>query len=159
MGCHTWFARPITKNEFELMREYCAQEAEQWLSDTPINREFDTVNLHLMDMIIRSVKENIPCIDGKYWYQFGWGSGNPKLPNDFTYKISWKNGKLYVDCDEFHNIGRVALGIYTYPHKIIHNKKELRRYTRKRYFNLTEQDHKLLSEFWATYPDGIMYWG
>lgn len=160
MGCHTWFARPMTNDEFELMKEYCVQEAEELYGDTSENRQYeDGVQLHLRDMIVKSFENNIPCIDGMYWYQLGWGSGNPKLSENFSYKVSWKEGKLYVDCDEFHETARVALGIYTYPHKIIHNKRELRRYTGKRYFNLTEQDHKMLSEFWTKYPDGIMFWG
>lgn len=159
MGCHTWFARPITDEEFSLMKEYCIQEAEELLGDTPENREDDWVDLPYLEKVKESFEKNIPCIDGMYWYQLGWGGGNPKLPPNFDYRITYKDGKLYVDCSEYHEVARVALGIYTYPHKIIHSKKELRRYTRKKYFNLTEQDHKLLSEFWARYPDGIMYWG
>lgn len=156
MGCHTWFARPVTPKEFSLMQEYCMQEAENFFGDNPENRKAGYVDLYRFNLIKKSFRENIPCIEGAYWYQLGWGAGNPELPDRFY--VSWMDGRLFVDCSEFHETARVSLGIYTYPHRIIHNKKELRRYTGRRYFNLTEEDHQKLSEFWTKYPDGIMYW-
>ena len=52
-----------------------------------------------------------------------------------------------------------SIGIYTYPHKFIHNKRELRRYIGKKYFNITEHEHWVLDFFWKKYPGGIMLWG
>lgn len=159
MGCHTWFYRPLTDEEFKLVREYCIQDAEELLGDTPENRKADAVNLGYLNEVYKSFEEDIPCIFGKYyWWQMGFGFRNPKLLDKGILVVIIRN-KLYVEIMDMHETARVSTGIYTYPKKIIHNKKELRRYVRKRYFNLTEKDHEMLSRFWRDYPDGIMMWG
>lgn len=32
MGCHTWFSRPITEEEFELMKQYAQLKFIIWLA-------------------------------------------------------------------------------------------------------------------------------
>lgn len=157
MGCHVWFYRPIKDEEFELMKEYCIKDAEDFWGDTEKNREFNCVDLSQRDLIVKSFRENIPCIDGFYWYQLNYGCHNPKLGEGFyTYFVE---GKLFVECMEFWDLGRCEFGIKTYPKKVIHNKRELRKYVGKKYFNLTNEQNKKLSEFWSKYPGGIMCWG
>ena len=154
MGCHIWFAGPLTDSEFQLMKDYAAIEAEQYADEGLISKAFAR-------NVAKSVETNKPCVDGFRWYDYHYGWSNPKLPEEFRHSpIISDRGKLYICADhEFHNIARVSIGIYTYPHKIIHNKKELRRYIGKRYFNITEEEHDKLTEFWMKYPGGIMQWG
>jgi len=157
MGCYTWFARPVTDREFQLMRDYAIIQAEELLGNSEFNRKHGFYNPSMLDEIRRSVRTDLPCIGGRYhWYELGWGNGNPELDADFI--PIYRQGELYADCAEFNGTCYSSLRVYRYPNKIIHNKRELRRYVRKQYFNITEEDHEKLSRFWKTYPGGIMYW-
>ena len=69
MGCHTWFSRPITEEEFKLMRDYAPTE----IYNTTL---YDDC---LYKLLMKSYNEDIPCVYGKYWWQLGYGSSNPKL--------------------------------------------------------------------------------
>lgn len=158
MGCHIWFERPITDKEFALMKEYAVIAAESYLPKDGEDFECDFNETHV-EAIKRSVEtgEPQPELYNCTWWQLGYGETNPALGEDFT--VFNKNGTLYVDVGEFHNTARESIGIYTYPRKIIHNKRELRRYLGKKYFNITPREHERLSEFWKKYPNGIMSWG
>lgn len=96
MGCHTYFSRPITEEEFQKMKEYAPTEI---------------YNL----------------------------AGDPKL-------------KLFVEVDEYYDLFRIG----HYPRKIIRNRKELRKYLRKRYFQLTDEQLEKISEFFKRYPGGVI---
>lgn len=163
MGCHAWFKRPITDDEFNLMKAYAVYSAEKMeheLVEYYANEGLVyNIDQAFIDAVARSVETGEPQTElyNSTWYQLGYGSDNPELGEDFS--VSYKNGTLYVDCPEYHNTARVSIGIYTYPRKNIHNKHELRRYIRKRYFNITSEEHAKLDEFWKKYPDGIMEWG
>lgn len=37
MGCHTWFSRPITTEEFELIKEYAPTEMYDLIGDSNEN--------------------------------------------------------------------------------------------------------------------------
>lgn len=155
MGCYTWFGRPITNEEFSLMRDYAVKSAEEilsWGEDYGMDKS-------LVNAVRRSVETGEPQtrLYNRTWWQLGYGATNPALGKDFS--VFNKEGKLFVRCDEFDMTARASIGIYTYPHKVIHNKRELRRYIGKRYFNITPSEHLKLSEFWKKYPSGIMYWG
>lgn len=99
MGCHTYFSRPITEEEFQKMKEYAPTEI---------------YNL----------------------------AGDPKL-------------KLFVEVDEYYDLFRIG----HYPRKIIINRKELRKYLRKRYFQLTDEQLEKISEFFKRYPGGVITFG
>lgn len=168
MGCYPWFARPVTNDEFELMKEYCIQEAYyalmKWKTESE-KRALDTLYgidpEHYYHLIVKSCMFDKPCLYGKYWYQLGWGSGNPKLSDGLSnFNTYWIKDKLYTDIgDERYLLYVEELRVVkTYPHKIIHNKKELRRYLRKKYFSLSKETHEALSELWAKYPGSILYW-
>ena len=163
MGCHVWFTRPITDDEFNLMKAYAVYDVEKrehglvkYCSEQGLTY---TVNQAFINAVARSVETGEPQAElyNSTWWQLGYGSNNPALGEDFDVEV-W-NGTLYVFCSEYHNTTRISTGIYTYPRKIIHNKHELRRYIRKRYFNITSEEHAKLDEFWKKYPDGIMRWG
>ena len=79
MGCHTWFSRPITEKEFNLMKEYAPIQIYELTGDSKKNIENGMYDKHLYDLLMKSLKENIPCVDGRFWWQLGWGEGNPKL--------------------------------------------------------------------------------
>ena len=156
MGCHIWFQRPITDEEFALMKEYAVQNAEMYLRK---DGEPYGLDQSFIDAIKRSVEtgEPQPELYNCTWWQLGYGEQNPALGERFY--VQERKGTLFVDCNEFHDVARDSIGIYTYPKKIIHNKRELRRYIGKRYFNITDSEYLELSEFWNKYPTGIMRWG
>ena len=79
MGCHTWFSRPITAEEFELIKEYAPTEMYDLIGDSNENIKMGTYDKTLYESLMKSYDENIPCVHGKYWWQLGWGSSNPKL--------------------------------------------------------------------------------
>lgn len=152
MGCHTWFSRPITEKEFKLMKEYAPIQIYELAGDSKENIENGMYDKHLYNLLMKSLKENIPCVDGKFWWQLGWGEGNPELGTDsFTHKIEgYKN--LFVDVPEYHDLFRVR----NYPHKVITSRRNLRRWMRKKYFKLTSEQLEKCTEFFKKYPGGVI---
>ena len=153
MGCHTWFSRPITTEEFKLIKEYAPIEIYNATGDTKENIEMGAYNQHHFDMLMKSYTENIPCVYGKYYWQWGYGYKNPELLNGnaYIYEVHRKKG-LFVDIPEYYDTFRVK----NYPRKIIHSRKELRRYLKKAYFTLSKEQLEKISQFFRVYPDGII---
>lgn len=156
MGCHVWFSRPITDHEFNLMKEYALTEVREYMNEGIL-----VASEAYFNSVKRSIETGEKCIDGCYWYDYHYGITNPELPEKFRTNIVdvTNDEKLYIEVDEFHDIARESMGIYTYPGKVIHNKKELRMYLGKRYFNITDEEHQQLNQFWKKYPGGILHWG
>jgi len=181
MGCHSWFARPLTDVEVEKLREYCQIDIEDKRSKEGYDEQF-------LNLISESAKMDKPFRDPTspskrwfWWFQFGYGEDYMKAVEREPYRLSddtfWYNKegisvisvlekdltkretkyeyKLYADI-KLHNVARLR---FTYPKKVIHNKRELRRFLGKDYFKISDREHQLLSEFWKTFPDGIMYFG
>ena len=69
MGCHTWFSRPITDKEFNLMREYAPREIYYLMGDSQENIESGLYDKSLYNLLMKSYNENIPCVYGNYWWQ------------------------------------------------------------------------------------------
>lgn len=154
MGCHTWFSRPITKEEFTLMKEYAPTEIYNLTGDSKENIDSGMYEKHLYDLLMKSLNENIPCVYGKYWWQLGYGSSNPKLldgEDNYIHEIRGNNG-LFVDVKEFHDVFRVK----NYPLKTIDSRKELRKWMRKKYFKLEQWQLDKVSEFFRENPGGII---
>ena len=181
MGCHTWFSRPLNEEEFQLMTEWAPIEIKELTLDNE-----QCYDKWLYDLLMRSYNENMPCVYGKYWYELGYGSSNPKFVQMYGDILSIRaiEGKVYVDCSfsadmslnkygknicdfeltteeeqlnfpYFHDVFRVE----NYPNKVIHSRKELRKYLRKRYFKLSEYQLKRISKFFQMYPGGVITFG
>ena len=160
MGCHTWFYRPITDEEFQLMKEYAPTEAYNLCGKTESNIKIGLYDKFLYERILKSINENIPCVYGQYWWSLGWGAGNPKLSkfsSDGDFFVNRIRGKenLFVCIPEYGDTFRV----YGYPRCVIHNRRELRRFMRKRYFELSEQQLQRISEFFREYSGGVITFG
>lgn len=157
MGCHTWFSRPITEDEFTLMKEYAPIEIYKLTGDSKENLENGMYDEKLFKMLMRSLEENIPCVYGMYWWQLGYGSSNPKLLNgeDNCIHEMRRDSRLFVTVKEFTDVFRVN----NYPRKIIHNRKELRKWMGKKYFDLEEWQLDKISYFFRKYPDGVITFG
>lgn len=138
MGCHTWFSRPITDEEFEKMKENAPSEIYYLTGDSKKNIEIGLYDKNLYDLLMKSYNENIPCVYGFYWWQLGYGSGL-----DNTYHEIGKCSKLYTDVLEYYDTFR----IFNYPRKIIRSRRDLRRFLRKRYFELTDKQLERVSQF------------
>lgn len=152
MGCHTWFSRPLTENEFKLVKEYAPTEIELLVG--PNSGIYDK---HLYELLMKSYNENIACVYNKYWWQLGYGSSNPNLlrgEHNYIHEIKGHYG-LYVDIEKYHDIFRVK----NYPTKVIHNRRELRKWMKKKYFELTDYQLEKISEFFREYPDGVITFG
>ena len=105
----------------------------------------------------KSYNENVPCVYGKYWWQLGYGSSNPQLlegEDNYIREIRGCKG-LFVDVDKYHDTFRVK----NYPSKVIRNRKELRRWMKKRYFELEDWQLEMVSEFFRENPDGVITFG
>ena len=147
MGCHTWFSRPITEAEFKLMREYAPIE----IYNLTLYDDSDS----LYKLLMKSYNEDIPCVYGKYWWQLGYGSENPELgEHNCIHEIRGHKG-LFVDVNKYHDTFRLK----NYPSKVIHSRRELRRWMKKRYFELENWQLEKVSEFFKTYPDGVITFG
>ena len=79
MGCHTWFSRPVTEEEFQLIKEYAPIEIYDLVGDSKENVENGLYDESLCNLLMKSYNENVPCVYGKYWWQLGYGSSNPQL--------------------------------------------------------------------------------
>lgn len=155
MGCHTWFSRPVTKEELEIFRNHAIEEAWNLLGNTEENQKIDSVNMYEFNRIKKSVEENTT-----YWH--GWGT-NFDDKHEFVYMLE---GKLHLDLSQsvnpifpnierFHDVFRVK----NYPSKKIHSRKELRKWMGKRYFELENRQLEKISEFFRLYPDGVIHFG
>lgn len=157
MGCHTWFSRPITKEEFQLIKEYAPTEIYNLCGDYKENIDDGFYDKHLYDLLMKSYNEDIPCVYGKYWWQLGYGSSNPDLLNgehNYVHEIRGHK-ELFIDVAEYGDVFRVK----NYPSKVIHNRRELRKWMRKRYFDLEDWQLERISEFFRKYPDGVITFG
>ena len=154
MGCHVWYARPMTDEEVELMKKYAPIDAEEYFNDGHISTA-------TLNNILKSIETGENCIDGYNWLDYGFGYGLLQVenPDKFGIMIRDKDNRLYTTVEDFHDLCRESFGVYNYPRKIIHNKKELRRYLGKRYFKITSDEHRQLDEFWSKYPGGVIQWG
>lgn len=155
MGCHTWFSRPLTKEEFKLMKEYAPTEIYNLTGDSKENIEGGMHDAVLYKVLMQSYENNIPCVYGKYWWQLGYGSSNPKLgENNYVHEVYGKKG-LYIEVPGYHDIFRVE----NYPRKVISSRRELRRFLGKRYFELEEWQLEKISEFFRENPGGVIRFG
>lgn len=157
MGCHTWFSRPITEEEFRLMKEYAPVEIYKLTGNSKENVETGLFDGNLYNLLMKSYNEDIPCVYGKYWWQFGYGSSNPNLLNGEHNCVHEIRGhrELFIDVKEYGDIFRVR----NYPSKVIHSRRELRRWMRKRYFELEDWQLEKISEFFRKYPEGVITFG
>lgn len=157
MGCHTWFSRPITQEEFQLIKEYAPTEIYNMCGDSKENIGTGLYDKYLYDSLMLSYNENIPCVYGRFWWELGYGASNPELldgEDNYVHTIRGTN-TLYIDVKEYHDTFRVK----NYPRKIIHNRRELRRWMRKRYFELEDWQLEKVSDFFKKYPKGIIRFG
>lgn len=158
MGCHTWFSRPLNDFEMGLIKEYAPIEAMKLVGNTEENLKNGFYDEHLFNSLMRSIKEDIPCVDGKFYYwELGWGSSNPRLldgERNFVYTVRGDN-RLHIEVPEYGDLFRVE----NYPSKVIHNKRELRKFLKSRYFELDQNKLDKLHEFWTKYPDGVIKFG
>lgn len=153
MGCHTWFSRPITAEEFELIKEYAPTEMYDLIGDSNENIKIGIYDKTLYESLMKSYNENIPCVYGKYWWQLGWGSSNPKLMNGQAYAHEIRGRKkLYIDVPEYGDTFRVN----NYPSKVITCRRSLRKWMGKKYFDLTEKQLNKISKFFEENPDGVI---
>lgn len=155
MGCHTWFSRPVTKEEFELMKQYAPTEIYNLVGNTKENLENGFYDPYLYGILMKSYKENIPCVYGMYWWQLGYGSGNSLLNcENFIHMVKGKKG-LFVDVKEYYDIFRIK----NYPSKVIHSRHKLRKWMGKKYFDLNDWQLNRISKFFKENPGGIIYFG
>lgn len=156
MGCHTWFYRPITNDEFRLIREYAPTEIYNLTGKTEENVLIGAYDKVLYNSLMKSYNENIPCVYGLYWWELGWGSGNPDFLNGSAMVRTFKkHGQLYVNVPEYSDIFRV----YNYPRKKIKSRRQLRRWMRKKYFDLNQYQLGKISTFFKENPGGIISFG
>ena len=157
MGCHTWFSRPVTEEEFQMIKEYAPIEIYNLTGDSKENVEKGLYDESLYNLLMKSYNENVPCVYGKYWWQLGYGSSNPQLlegEDNYIQEIRTCKG-LFIDVDKYYDTFRVK----NYPSKVIRNRNELRRWMRKRYFELEDWQLERVSEFFRENPNGVITFG
>lgn len=153
MGCHVWFFRPMTDEEFEKMKaeayNHALEVGKKCLQDGCLSQNFFSYTLPSLK---KSIEENIPCVEEKfYWFELGWGwKDNHTL-------VECINGKMYVEVDGFFDVARC---IYTYPKKKIYSYKQYKRYVGKKWYtDVTDEDKRMLREFFNKYPKGCICFG
>ena len=161
MGCHTWFSRPVTSVEFEVFKNNAIADAMYLFGDTEENREFNCVEMDKYYLVKNSVEKNT-----EYWWRHGFGTtiiNGSEEKSEYTYVI---NDVMYLDLGKpfnpifpelkrYHDVFRVK----NYPNKIIRSRKELRKWMRKKYFDLEKSQLEKISEFFKENPKGIISFG
>lgn len=155
MSCHTWFYRPVTKEEFEVFREHALEDAWKTWCDTERN-------MHRYNAVKESLEK-----DTDYWWKNGYGT---RLVDENGIEreesVAVIHGKLYLDLsvrmspifeniERYHDIFRVN----NYPLKKIRSRKELRKFLGKKYFELEEWQLEKVSEFFRNNKGGIITFG
>ena len=151
MGCHVWYYRPMTNTEFQHMKNNAVQDAIN-INNSIIEENLQNeIALAPTEDIRKSIQYDIPCVYEVYWYELGYGWDDE---NDFPCKCIEK--KMYVEVPEYTDVGRV---IYTYPNKIIHSYKQFKKYTRKKWYSISNAEKEQIKEFFAKYPGGVITFG
>jgi hypothetical protein len=158
MGCHTWFYKPVTQMELDVFKSHAIEEAFDLYGDTEINKKNNLVRLDIYEKIKESVIK-----DTTYWWNNEYGCfgtcGESVMIHDGKLYLELIDGfgydLLFTDLKRFHDVFRVK----NYPKKVIHSRKELRRWMRKRYFELEDWQLKEISEFFRMYPGGFITFG
>ena len=161
MGCHTWFSRPVTEDELSVFKSHAIEDAYNLWGDTEENKEFNSVDMDRYLKAKESVENNTD-----YWWKEGYGTRIIDGKNNKYEYVYLRNGVLYLDLADnfnpifmnlkrYHDIFRVK----NYPSKVIHNRRELRRWMKKRYFKLESWQLEKVSEFFRENPNGIITFG
>ena len=161
MGCHTWFSRPVTEEELLVFKSHAIEDAYNLWGNTEENKEFNSVD---MDRYIK-VEESVEN-DTDYWWKEGYGTRIIDGKNEKNEYVHLINGVLYLDLarsthpifehlKRYHDVFRVS----NYPSKVIHSRRELRRWMRKRYFELEDWQLEKISEFFRENPNGVITFG
>ena len=161
MGCHTWFSRPVTEEELSVFKSHAIEDAYNLWGDTEENKEFNSVDI---DRYIK-VKESVEN-DTDYWWKEGYGTriiDGKNKKNEYVHLI---NGVLYLDLARpvypiFENLKRYhdVFRVKNYPSKVIHSRRELRKWMKKKYFDLDDWQLEKISEFFRENPGGIITFG
>lgn len=161
MGCHTWFYRPVTKEEFNIFKENALEHAWYLHGNTEFNRDYDFVNLDKFKEIRESVENNTDA-----WWKEGYGTiinintDNEKsestivLGNTMYLDLAGGNKRIF-ELQRYHDVFRVK----HYPSKKIHSRRELRRWMGKRYFDLTNEQLETISKFFRENKGGFICFG
>jgi hypothetical protein len=152
------FWRPITKEENALIYEYAPTEIYRATGDSPFNLLIGFNDEYLYERLMKSYNENIPCVYGRYWFEYNYGTDNPAL-KDIQGKVGYikREHNFFARVDEYCNVLPIKEHKnYFYSCKIIHNKRELRRYLGKRYFTLSGNCLAKISEFFRKYRGGVI---
>lgn len=156
MGCHTWFKRPITEAEMTMMKEYAPTEIYRLTGPSDKNKENGMYDKALYESLMKSWKEDVPCVGGYYWWQLGYGSSNPEFESgEASVCILNKKSGLYVRVGELCDLFRVD----NYPTKVIRSRRRLRRFLRKDYFKLADWQLDKISKFFRENPGGVITFG
>lgn len=157
MGCHTWFSRPVKKEELEVFKSHAIENAWELWGETDFNITYDCVDMQKYLEIKESVDNNTD-----YWWKHGYGTiikEGDEEKRETTYVL---NGILYIDLsDHGHNIFDLkryhdVFRLKNYLSKVIHSRHELRRCMKKRYFELEDWQLEKISEFFRENSGGII---
>lgn len=159
MGCHTWFYRPITKKEIDELIDNSYQSLFYGFITDPFYRNINFTDESLINELSNNINDLKPYLDYAYTcviekrdplYLIRDGYGG----KDGIYTKCIKD-KVYIEVSKYNDLFRIT----NYPEYVIHNKKQLRRKLRKRYFELDDNILCKLSEFWKENPGGIIVFG
>lgn len=86
MGCHTWFSRPVTKEELEVFKNNAIADAKYLCFSDYIDEYY-------------RVKSSVEC-NSDYWWMYGYGTtirNGSEKKTEYTYVM---DGIMYLDLSE-----------------------------------------------------------
>lgn len=159
MGCHTWFYRPATTKEIDELINNSYQSLFYGFITDPFYRNINSTDDSLIKELFNNINDLKPYLD--YAYKSVVEKRDPLYLIRDGYggsdSISTKciKDKVYIEVTKYNDLFR----IHNYPEYVIHNKRQLRKKLRKRYFELDNNTLCKLSEFWYENPGGIIVFG
>ena len=157
-----WFSRPLKEQEYNFFKAHAIEDAWRVCGDTEENRDIgdDVVDLDQYSKVVESVKNGTD-----YWLDCRYGTTiieDGKEKSEFVYRIHgiWY---LLLEPSSFKIFDDVKRYSCNYPilnvrkEKIIHNRKELRRWLGRKYFEFAQEDLAIISDFFNKVDDGILH--
>ena len=153
---YAFFWRPITDKEMKIVRDYAPTEIYESYGDTENNKKYGFYKRALYEELMRSFNENIPCVNGKYWWwQYAIGSDNPYFQKDDALVFWFKNVGTVVELPQYNKLLPIKNHYFTKNH-VCKNRRQLRKYLGKQYFQLSETQRNEISKFFREYKGGII---
>lgn len=140
------FYIPIQEDLIQEAKTYALYDAHEKYGDTKNNRKNNQVDLNKEKEIVQSIKSNTDL-----WWKLGIGfcEDNPAFSKDL--KVLEFENQYYLET----TYKKIYINNRFKTNDIFHSKKSLKNYLKSSFNELSNDDIKMISDFWKNNPNGI----